>query len=780
MTVDPAAGKPNAPYQNISYHFCCEPCKGRFVEDPWFFVSGRNKEHAALNSQDASLFICPMCPEIEETEPGTCPICGMALEAAGGAPIGPNPELVDFTQRLKLCALLTIPLVVLAMGPMLGLPINDWMGARVVRWLELLLASSVIWIGRTFFERGWASVKSRNLNMWTLISLGVGAAYFYSLLATLVPNLFPDSLTTALTGTGSTHNTLLPVFFEAAAVIITLVFVGQVLELKAREKTGDAIRALVDLAPQTALRVLPDGTEYEAPLANILPDDQLRVRPGERVPVDGVVVDGTSTLDESLLTGESIPVTKQSNDPVSAGTFNHDGSFLMQVSRVGKATALGQIVSMVETAQRSRSPMQNLADRVARWFVPGVVLIAIVALFVWWWLGPEPSLAFGLTAAVSVLIIACPCALGLATPMSVTTASGRGARSGILVRDAAALDRLAQVDTMVLDKTGTLTRGTPVLVDVVPVSDKDADSSGENHLRQRDELLGIAGLLEQGSEHPLAKAITEASIAQVTAIRKAQPTISVSNFKAVAGHGVTASIDGDILLFGNRSLMESHSVGLNEAVNTMALALEQQAKTVMHLARNKKVIGIFAVADEIKDDAAATLEILGKDGIRIIMATGDNHPTAEAVAQSLGIKEFHAALLPQDKLELIKQLQAEGHVVAMAGDGINDSPSLAQSDVGIAMGAGADVAVESAGLTLLHSNLDGLVKARKLATATRENIKQNLFLAFGYNSLGIPLAAGVLYPFFGWLLSPMFAAAAMALSSVSVIYNALRLRNLKL
>jgi len=773
MQVDPQAGKPNTSYQNNTYHFCAARCHDRFTADPWFFLSGRNHDHAALNAQSSAIYICPMDPEVQNEGPGTCPVCGMALEPASGVAEGPNEELEDFTSRFKWSVLLTIPLVLVAMGPMMGLPLTDWVDARILRWLELLLATAVVWIGKPFFERGWSSVKTGNLNMWTLISLGVGAAYIYSVVATVLPGAFPEPLVKALAGEHGAHG-LLPVFFEAAAVIIALVFAGQMLELRAREKTGDAIRALVNLAPQSARRVLPDGEEYDAPLANILPDDQLRVRPGERIPVDGFVLEGSSTVDESLLTGESIPVSKHTDDAVSAGTFNHDGTFVMQASRVGEQTALGQIVTMVANAQRSRSPMQNLADRVARWFVPGVVLIAVLALLVWWWLGPDPSLAFAITAAVSVLIVACPCALGLATPMSVTTASGRGAASGILVRDAAALDRLAEVDTMVLDKTGTLTEGKPVLVDVVAVETVHAST------HSKEELLAIAGLLEQGSEHPLAQAITNGAADALEAFRRTHPALEVNDFHAIHGQGVAATIQGKATLFGNRLLMQTHAVPLTDAVSSTMTALEAEAKTVMLLAQEDTVVGLLAVADKIRDGAAQTLQQLSDEGIRIVMATGDNPRTAEAVASTLGIRDFYAELLPEHKLKLIRQLQTEGHVVAMAGDGINDSPSLAQADVGIAMGSGADVALESAGITLLHSNLDGLVKARRLATATRRNIKQNLLFAFGYNSLGIPLAAGVLYPFFGWLLSPMFAAAAMALSSVSVIANALRLRRLKL
>lgn len=762
MQVDANAGKPSTSYADKTYHFCAERCRQRFDQDPWFFLTGRNQLLAAR--QSASLFTCPMDPEIIQEGPGTCTVCGMALEPMSGVSDGPNEELLDFTRRMKLSLLFSIPLMILAMGPMLGMSMP--VGATVVRWAELLLATVVVvWLGRPVFERGWSSLVTRNLNMWTLIMMGVGAAYLYSVVATLFPMLFPASLVEALTHTGAKG--LLPVFFEAAAVIIALVFVGQVLELRAREKTGDAIRALVNLAPKTARRVLPQGSEYDAPLEHILPDDQIRVRPGESVPVDGEILQGNSAIDESLLTGEPVPLNKAVGDTVSAGTINVDGSFVMRAARVGEDTALGQIVAMVASAQRSRSPMQNLADHVARWFVPTVALVALVAFLIWLNVGPSPALAFATTAAVSVLIIACPCALGLATPMSVMTASGRGAQSGILVRDAAALDRLAQVDTVVIDKTGTLTQGAPQLVDVELVGKR---------YRSTDEVLEVAATLERGSEHPLARAINDA--VRENPNLKTHP--EVEQFNAIAGKGVVAVYKNELLVLGNRALMNDHGVELQPDVLRRIEALESESGTVMLLATAGVLTGLLVVADRIKDDANESLQALALEGLHLVMATGDNERSAEKVASTLGLKEVHAGLLPEDKLALVKKFQSQGQVVAMAGDGINDSPALAQSDVGIAMGSGADVALESAGITLLHSDLGSLVKARRLATATRKNIKQNLFFAFAYNALGIPLAAGVLYPLFGWLLSPMFAAAAMALSSVSVIGNALRLRKLKL
>lgn len=803
MQVAADAGKPTHSYHDTNYHFCAERCRLRFASDPWFFLAGRNEELAAR--QTASMFTCPMDPEIIQEGAGTCSICGMALEPMSGVADGPNEELLDFTRRMKLSLLFAIPLMILAMGSMLFAGVFGVAGAQVARLIELILATLVVvWLGKPIFERGWSSLVTRNLNMWTLIMLGVGAAYLYSVVATIFPGIFPASLVSALTqvddeviesvkaNNGSLTDAiggsaLLPVFFEAAAVIVALVFVGQVLELRARERTGDAIRALVDLAPKTARRVLSDGEEYDAPLEHVLPEDHLRVRPGENIPVDGEILQGSSSVDESLLSGEPVPVDKTMGDTVSAGTINTSGSFVMRASRVGEDTALGQIVDMVATAQRSRSPLQNLADRVARWFVPVVVSVAVVALLVWWLIGPSPSVWFGITAAVSVLIVACPCALGLATPMSVMIASGRGAQSGILVRDAAALDRLALVDTVVVDKTGTLTEGKPELKQVLALNEQQFS---------QDEVLALAGLLEQGSEHPLARAICRA-LTEMHRLPLRFSGAAVEGFKAVPGMGVIAQVrlgsderdasQRDASL-GNRALMADQGVLLNSSVEPQIEQMERDSGTVMLLAVSGNLIGLIAVADRTKNDAAESIKALRADGIKVVMATGDNERSADNVASALGFSgkaaeadtDVYAALLPQDKMALVKQLQSQGRIVAMAGDGINDSPALAHADVGIAMGSGADVAIESAGVTLLHSDLASLVNARRLATATRKNIKQNLFFAFAYNSLGIPLAAGVLYPLFGWLLSPIFAAAAMSLSSVSVIANALRLRRIKL
>ena len=776
MQVDTKAGKPHHSYKDTDYHFCAQGCHSKFKSDPWFYVKERHIEAANLKTDEE--FTCPMDPEVINQGPGTCPVCGMALEPMSGFSDAPNEELIDFSHRMKWSIALALPLLLIAMGPMLGLPLTDWLGGRVqgLHWFELLLATPVVvWFGMPIFQRGWSSIVNRSLNMWTLIMLGVGAAYGYSVIATLFPNLFPQSLLSALGSSSSTGG--IPVFFEAAAVIIALVFVGQVMELRAREKTGEAIKSLVDLAPKMARRVLDDDQEYDAPLENILPGDLLRVLPGTSVPVDGEVVDGVSEIDESLLTGESLPAAKQPGDTISAGTVNTMGSLVLRADAVGDKTRLAKIVNLVAAAQRSRSPMQNLADRVAAWFVPGVVLIALSALFGWWLFGPAPSLAFAITAAVSVLIIACPCALGLATPMSVMIASGKGAHNGMLIRDAAALDRLAEVDTIVLDKTGTVTEGRPVVSDVIAL--------GENESNEEDKekaLLRYASLLESRSEHPLARAIQEAAnnrFPELASQALQSSETAIENFTAIPGKGVSATVAGETLLLGNAALMGSHGVNLSPASESID-TLESEAKTVMMLARGEQLLGLIAATDQVKTGSKKAIEELRSENLQIIMASGDSQRSVMAAASNLGVETVHSQLLPEDKLILLKQLQNEGRVVAMVGDGINDSPALAQADVGIAMGSGADIAIESAGITLLHSSLDAVVKARRLSIATRKNIKQNLFFAFAYNSLGIPLAAGVLYPLFGWLLSPMFAAAAMAFSSVSVIANALRLRKVSL
>ncbi|WP_298817830.1 heavy metal translocating P-type ATPase [uncultured Roseibium sp.] len=762
MSVALGKGKPSLKYKGKDYHFCNPKCHDRFDADPYFFLSGNNdrkKAQEAERSSGEALFTCPMDPEIVQEGPGTCPICGMALEPMSGVSDEPNHELIDFTKRLWVSALAAIPLLVLTMGPMVGVPIRDWIGESVAIYLEVLLATPVVlWAALPFFQRGWTSLTTRHFNMWTLIMIGVGTAYAYSMVAAFLPFLFPDSLKSA-----SGH---LPVYFEASVVIVALVFVGQVLELRARERTGDAIRALLDLAPKTARRVTPEGDEYDAPLENILAGDRLRVRPGEAVPVDGRVLEGNSSVDESLVTGEPVPVAKTDGDKVTGGTLNKSGSFVMQAELVGADTMLAKIVDMVASAQRSRAPIQGLADRVAGIFVPAVVAVAILAFVIWLVVGPSPSLVHAVIAAVSVLIIACPCALGLATPMSIMTATGRGAQAGVLVKTAEALERLASVDTIVVDKTGTLTEGRPIVSDVLT-----ADGIDENT------VLHLAGALEKGSEHPLAEAILD------TIALRGIDLPDAREFQAVTGKGVTANVMDESIVFGNAAFAQEAGADLSE-LQERAEELAHLGKTAMYLVRGKgdkaALLGVIAVADPIKTNAKAAIGALHKDNIRIVMATGDAPRTAEAVAKTLGIDDVRAGVLPEGKQKLIEELKAAGHIVAMAGDGVNDAPALAAADVGLAMGTGADVAVESAGLTLLKGDLEGILRARKLARETVRNIRQNLFFAFIYNSVGVPIAAGVLYPIFGILLSPMLAAAAMSLSSVSVISNALRLRTLKL
>jgi len=668
---------------------------------------------------------------------------------------GPNPELVDFTRRFWISAALSIPLLVLSMGPMLGLPVRDLVGEPAATWIEFALATPVVlWAAIPFFRRGWASILNRSPNMWTLISLGVGAAYLYSVAATLFPDLFPH----AFRG----HGGSVPVYFEASAVIVALVFLGQVLELRAREKTGSAIRALLDLAPKTARRIAADGSEIDVVLDSVREGDLLRIRPGEAVPVDGTVEEGRSAVDESMITGESLPVEKVQGDALTGGTLNRNGTLVMRAERVGSETTLSRIVELVAKAQRSRAPIQGMADRVSFYFVPAVVLVAIVAFLAWSLFGPEPRLIFALVSAVSVLIIACPCALGLATPMSIMTATGRGAQAGVLIKEAAALERFAAVDTLIVDKTGTLTQGKPKLTDVVAL-----DGFAE------EEVLSLAAAVEQGSEHPLADAIVEGARERKFSIAAAD------GFEAVNGKGVAATVGGRVVLLGNAPFLEERGVH-TALLSGRADALREGGRSAVLVAIDGKPAGIVAVSDPIKPTAAEAIKALHEQGLVIIMATGDNERTARAIAQELGIDRVEAGLLPEAKAALIERLQAKGAVVAMAGDGINDAPALSTADVGIAMGTGADVALESAGITLLKGDLTGIVRARKLAQATIGNIRQNLAFAFLYNTLGVPVAAGVLYPVTGTLLSPMLAAAAMSFSSVSVIANALRLRALKL
>lgn len=752
MTVAVKPDGRHAAFGDETFHFCSEKCQTKFKEDPWFYATGRSAERPKVAPADAQ-YTCPMHPEIIRDAPGACPICGMALEPMVPSD-EPSEELTDFTRRMWISAGAAVPLIVLTMGGVVGLPVRDWIGHQMASYLEFVLATPIVlWAALPFFKRGWDSVVNRSPNMWTLISLGVGAAYLYSIFATFLPGLFPEQYRMGH-GVGT--------YFEAAVVIIALVFVGQVLELRARERTGDAIRALLDLAPKTARRILPDGTEYDAPLENIMEGDKLRVRPGDAVPVDGTVIEGRSSLDESMLTGESMPVEKGPGDAVTGATINKNGSLVIEAGKVGADTVLAQIVTMVSNARRSRAPIQGLADRVSAIFVPTVVGIAIFAFVAWMIFGPEPALVFAIASAVSVLIIACPCALGLATPISITTAAGRGAQAGVLVKDAEALERMAGVDTLIVDKTGTLTMGKPKLTDTLVLGDiSEAD------------LLSLAAALERGSEHPLAEAIVEGAEAVGAARQEA------TDFEAVTGKGVRGEIGGRAVALGNAAMMQEMSLDTSDA-EASADALRIEGKTAMFIAVDGALAGIVAVADPIKDSTAQAIKELHAEGLRVIMATGDNERTAQAVAGKLGIDEVRAGVLPEDKKTLIDTLRREGHKIAMAGDGVNDAPALAAADVGIAMGTGADVAMESAGITLLGGDLMGIVRARKLARATLRNIKQNLFFAFAYNTLGVPIAAGLLYPVTGLLLSPMIAAAAMSLSSVSVISNALRLRRIDL
>lgn len=754
MTVRLDAGKLSHEWDGEDFHFCSGKCHDRFVADPYFYASG-NSQKTKQVAAEGTTYTCPMDPEIVQEGPGTCPICGMALEPMGGVSDEPNHELMDFTRRLWVSVAAAVPLVILTMGPLVGLPVRVLIGENFALLLEFALATPVVlWAAWPFFQRGWTSIVTWNLNMWTLIMIGVGTAYIYSVVATFLPGLFPAGL--------KMEGGHMPVYYEAAVVIIALVFVGQVLELRARERTGDAIRALLDLAPKMARRILPNGDEYDAPLQNLVEGDRLRVRPGESVPVDGIVLEGHSSVDESLISGEPVPVEKTKGDLVTGGTINKNGSLIMHAQRVGDETMLSRIVAMVASAQRSRAPIQGMADKVASYFVPAVVLVAVAAFVIWLMIGPQPALVFAIVSAVSVLIIACPCALGLATPMSIMTATGRGAQAGVLIKDAEALERMSNVDTLVVDKTGTLTEGKPELTDVIAFG-----SASE------EDVLSLAAALEKGSEHPLAEAILNGAGKRGLAIGKAD------DFEAVTGKGVKGKVAGLSVALGNQAMMRDISVDVVPA-EAQADELRAAGKTAMFIASDGQLAGIVAVADPIKASTAAAIEALHEAGLTIIMATGDNERTAKAVAAQLGIDEVRAGVLPEDKKALIDDLHRRGHKVAMAGDGVNDAPALAAADVGIAMGTGADVAVESAGITLLKGDLTGIVRSRKLAQATLRNIKQNLFFAFAYNSAGVPIAAGILYPLTGTLLSPMIAAAAMSLSSVSVITNALRLRRVRL
>lgn len=703
------------------------------------------------------VYTCPMHPQVRQTKPGACPLCGMGLEqeSATAEDEGPNPELVDFSHRLWVALAFSVPLLILTMTPYIGvMAVRDFFGERLSLWIELVLATPVIlWSGWPFFARGYISFRTMNLNMFSLIGMGVGAAYIFSIVAVLVPGIFPEGFRDSEGNVG--------VYFEAAAVIVTLVLLGQVMELRAREGTGKAIRALLDMAAKSARLIRPDGTEEEVALEDVKVGDHLRVRPGDKVPVDGVVVEGRSSIDESMISGEPVPVEKVEGDKVTGATINGTGSLVMEATRVGADTTLSQIVEMVANAQRSRAPIQKFADMVAGKFVPAVIAIAALSFVAWAIWGPAPALSYALVSAVAVLIIACPCALGLATPMSIMTATGRGAQLGVLIKNAEALERFAKVDTLIVDKTGTLTEGKPRLVAVLPESGHDET-----------EVLRLAATLEKGSEHPLAEAIVSGAEARNVMLGKAD------DFKAVTGKGVKGVVDGNPVALGNAKLLEE--LGLDGGhLMEVANGRRDEGETVMFVVLEGAVAGLVSVADPVKETTPAALKALHAAGFRIIMATGDNERTAKAVAGKLGIDEIRADVLPEDKASIIRELQSQGRKVAMAGDGVNDAPALAQADVGIAMGTGADVAIESAGFTLVKGNLDGIVRARRLSQATMRNIKQNLFFALVYNGAGVPVAAGVLYPFFGILIGPIFAAFAMSASSLSVVMNSLRLRREK-
>lgn len=755
MSVERAAARYVVQHENQSFFFCSARCKGKFEGDPARYRDGKP---APEPMPKGTQYTCPMHPEIVRDEPSDCPKCGMALEPMGfpAADDEPNPELIDFKRRFWVGAVLSVPLLVLTMGPFVGLGfVRDILGERATLWVELILGTPVIlWSGWPFLVRGVKSVINRSLNMFTLIAMGVGSAYLFSVVAVFAPDVFPDGFRDAGGNVG--------VYFEAGAVIVVLVLLGQLMELGARERTGSAIRALIDLAPKTARVIREDGREEEIPLEDVRLGDRLRVRPGDKVPVDGVVVEGRSSIDESMISGEPLPVEKVEGEDVTGATINGTGSLVIEARRVGADTMLSQIVEMVANAQRSRAPIQKLADSVAGTFVPVVIGIAIVAFIAWSVWGPAPALTYGLVSAVAVLIIACPCALGLATPMSIMTATGRGAQVGVLIKNAEALERFAEVDTLIVDKTGTLTVGKPKLVAVLP-------EAGHDEV----EVLRLAASLERGSEHPLAEAIvTEADERGVT-LAKAE------DFEAVTGKGVTGIVDGKLVALGNARLLADRGLDGGRLAET-ANGRRDEGETVMFVIVDSQIAGLVAVADPVKETTPGALAALHTEGFHIIMATGDNERTAKAVAARLGIDEIRADVLPADKARIIEDLQSDGRKVAMAGDGVNDAPALAQADVGIAMGTGADVAIESAGFTLVKGDLNGIVRARRLSRATMRNIRQNLFFALAYNAAGVPVAAGILYPFLGILISPIFAAAAMSLSSVSVVSNALRLRSVKI
>jgi Cu+-exporting ATPase len=799
MTVYPATAKYKVEHAGKTYYFCCQGCATKFSSDPGKYLQPKTSglvtiggiaschgtshdsgEGSKTTVADGSVYICPMCPEVRSSQPGPCPKCGMALEretpvvstrveytcpmhpeivrpGPGNCPIcgmaleprtvtaqeEENPELADMSRRFWVSLAFTVPLLGIAMGEMLpGIHLGH---AAWLPWAELMLATPVVlWGGWPFFERGWASIVNRSTNMFTLIAMGTGVAYLFSLAATVAPGIFPLSI--------RGMNGMPPVYFEAAAAIVTLVLLGQVLELRARSRTGAAIRALLGLAPKTA-RVIHDSHEMDIPLEQVRAGHKLRVRPGEKIPVDGVVLEGTSSVDESMVTGESVPIEKSQGARVIGATVNGSGSFVMQAEKVGSETLLAQIVQMVSQAQRTRAPIQKLADRVAAWFVPAVIAIAAMTFLVWSLAGPEPRLAHALVNAVSVLIIACPCALGLATPMAIMVGTGRGAHAGVLIKNAEALETLERIDTLVIDKTGTLTEGKPTVSEIRTLA------GAEN------ELLRLVASLEKGSEHPLGAAVVKAAEERGLRLPEAR------EFQYAPGRGLRGVVDGHSLVAGNLAWLRE---------NGIAAQARPDDKAVIYVAMDGKAAGQIVIADPIKRTTVQALRDLEGEGIRIVMLTGDSRSVAESVARELGVKEFEAEVLPEQKAEVVKRLQKEGRHVAMAGDGINDAPALAQAEVGIAMGTGTDVAMESGGVTLVKGDLAGIARARKLSRATMKNIRQNLFFAFIYNSLGVPIAAGVLYPFFGWLLSPILAAAAMSFSSVSVIANSLRLRRVRL
>ncbi len=751
MKVDPATSKHRHDYKGKTWHFCSSGCRTKFAADPEKYLKPKVEAPAA---PDGTIYTCPMHPEIRQVGPGSCPICGMALEPlVATADAGPNPELVDMSRRLWIGLVLALPVVALEMGGHLfGLPhaleINS-------NWLQLVFATPVVlWAGWPFFVRGWKSVLNRRLNMFTLVAMGTGVAFVYSVVATLAPQLFPETFR-------DMHGAV-AVYFEAAAVITVLVLLGQVLELRARESTSGAIKALIDLAPKTARRINSDGSEHDVPLDEIHVGDRLRVRPGDKVPLDGIVIEGRSAVDESLVTGESMPVTKETGAAVIGGTINQSGSLVVEAKKVGRDTMLAQIVQLVADAQRSRAPIQRLADRVSAWFVPTVILVAVGAFAAWATFGPEPRFTYGLVAAVAVLIIACPCALGLATPMSIMVGVGRGAQAGVLIRNAEALERMENVDTLVVDKTGTLTLGKPSVTRIVVPDGFDEA-----------EVLRLAASVERASEHPIAHAIVRAAEARGLKLS------SVAGFDSPTGKGALGSVDGKKVVLGNAGFLSERGIDA-KALTGQADELRSEGATAIFAGIDGRIAGALAIADPVKPTTAEALAGLKAEGIEVVMLTGDNATTAKAIARQLQIEDVEAEVLPEQKGDVVHRYRREGRVVAMAGDGVNDAPALAAADVGIAMGTGTDVAMESAGVTLLKGDLTGILRARKLSQAVMRNIRQNLFSAFIYNALGVPIAAGVLYPAFGILLSPIIAAAAMALSSVSVIGNALRLRGVRL